>query len=293
MSALLALTKRNLLIFFRNRAAVFFSLLAAFIIIGLYVLFLGNNLAASFSQYPQAKELTNNWVMAGLLAVTSVTTTMGAFSTMIQDKTNKISKDFYSSPVRRRDLAGGYVLSAFLIGFIMTMVTLVLAEIYIVAEGGALLSPGALIKVILLILLADLANTAMMFFLTSFFESQSAFSTASTVLGTLIGFITGIYLPVGVLPGTVQTLVKIFPPSHAAVLMRQTMMEAVMNDSFAHVPVASIKEFKEIMGVTFQFGGHQLSSAASVIILLASAAVFFALAVLNVSRKKERSQRQP
>ncbi len=38
------LFKRNLALFFRDRANVFFSLLAVFIIIGLYALFLGETL---------------------------------------------------------------------------------------------------------------------------------------------------------------------------------------------------------------------------------------------------------
>jgi len=38
---MIGFAKRNLLIFFRDKAAVFFSLLAVFLIIGLYALFLG------------------------------------------------------------------------------------------------------------------------------------------------------------------------------------------------------------------------------------------------------------
>jgi multidrug/hemolysin transport system permease protein len=228
----------------------------------------------------------DNWVMAGLLAVTSVTTTMGAFNIMVNDKTQKIIKDFYSSPASRKSLAGGYVLSAFVIGLIMSIVTLIFAEIYIVAEGGALMSFTTLVKVVLLILLADLTGTAMIFFLTSFFTSESAFSTASTVVGTLIGFITGIYLPIGMLPEAVQVIIKIFPPSHAAVLLRQTMMEDVMNTSFAHIPAAYADEFKEIMGITFSFDGNEISALTSIIFLLAAAVFFFILAVANLSRKK-------
>ena len=283
---MIAFMKRNLLIFFRDRSAVFFSLLASFIIIGLYVLFLGDVWSSNFSQFANAREIMDSWVMAGLLAITSVTTTMGAFSIMVNDKTQKINKDFYSSPVSRKSLAGGYVLSALIIGFIMSMVTLVFAEIYIVAEGGAFLSFTALIKVILLILLADLTNTSMMFFITSFFESENAFSTASAVIGTLIGFVTGIYLPIGVLPDAVQVIIKVFPPSHAAVLLRQTMMEDVMATSFANVPAQYVSEFNEMLGVTFQFGGNEISFMTSIIFLLAAAAVFFALAVLHLSRKK-------
>ena len=39
---MIGFTKRNLKVFFRDKPSVFFSLLAAFIIIGLYVLFLGD-----------------------------------------------------------------------------------------------------------------------------------------------------------------------------------------------------------------------------------------------------------
>jgi multidrug/hemolysin transport system permease protein len=42
MTAMINLIKRNLKLFFRDRTSVFFSLLAVFLIIGLYVLFLGN-----------------------------------------------------------------------------------------------------------------------------------------------------------------------------------------------------------------------------------------------------------
>ena len=46
---------------------------------------------------------------------------------------------------------------------------------------------------------------------------------------------TGIYLPVGMLPAAMQTVVKLFPVSHAALLMRRVMMEAPMETVFAGV----------------------------------------------------------
>lgn len=278
--------KRNLLVFFKDRSAVFFSLLASFIIIGLYVLFLGDLWKSSLDEIENVGVLMNSWVMAGLLATTSVTTTMGAFEIMVNDKARKISKDFYSSPIKRNSLAGGYVLSAFIIGLIMSLITLILAETYIVAEGGKLLDIKAMAKVIIIIILADFVNTAMVFFITTFFESNNAFSTASTVIGTLIGFITGIYLPIGQLPEGVQWIIKLFPTSHAAVLLRQTMMEESMVNSFKDIPKEYVVDFKETMGVYFKFGEHKVSSIESLVILLGVGALFFALAVVNVSRKK-------
>ena len=77
---------RNLKLFFRDRAAVFFSLLAVLIIIGLYVLFLGDMVAGDLTGVPGGRFLMDSWIMAGLLAVTSVTTTMGAVGVVVDDR---------------------------------------------------------------------------------------------------------------------------------------------------------------------------------------------------------------
>lgn len=277
---------RNLKLFFRDKSAVFFSLLASLIIIGLYILFLGDTYTENLKGMDHADELIDNWVMAGLLAVTSVTTTLGAFGIMVNDKAQKIYKDFYASPISRRNIAGGYLVSAFAIGFIMSVITLIFAEIYIVAQGGSMMTVPVLVKVLLLVLLADLTNTAMIFFITSFFESQNAFTTASTVIGTLIGFITGIYLPIGSLPEGVQWIIKLFPTSHAAALMRQTMMEDSMSSAFVHAPVSFVSEFEESMGLVYHYGKYQLNNMNSMLILLGFALVFFLLAVMKLSRKR-------
>ncbi len=284
---MIAFTVRNLKVFFRDKSAVFFSLLAVFIIIGLYALFLGDVWVNSLTEVTNARFLMDSWIMAGLLAVTSVTTTMGAFGTMVDDSSKKISKDFYSSPVRRSSLAGGYILSAYIIGVIMSIVALIIVEIYIVINGGALLSLLSVIKVLGLILLSTFTNTALVFFMVSFFKSQNAFATASTIIGTIIGFLTGIYLPIGQLPETVQTVIKVFPISHAAALMRQIIMQAPLKDAFASAPDVYRTDFEETMGVIFKLGGHTVTALESVLVLLITALVFYALAIINISRKRK------
>lgn len=277
---------RNLKVFFKDRAAVLFSLFAVFVIIGLYALFLGDVWVSGNADIPGVRYLMDSWIMAGLLSVTSVTTTMGAFGTMVADKVDKISKDFTASPISSRSIAGGYVLSAILIGIIMSLITFVLAEIYIVASGGALMNAITALKTVGMIVLSTVTNTSLVLFIVSFFESANAFAAASTVIGTIIGFITGIYLPVGELSEGVQMVVKCFPVSHAAALFRQIMMEAPMSESFAGAPAPVVEEFKQMMGVTFKFGDTTVTPTTSILILLGSAAVFYALAIVNLSRKR-------
>ncbi len=270
---------RNLKLFFRDRAAVFFSLLAVFIIIGLYVLFLGDMVMSDLDGVSGGRFLMDSWIMAGLMAVTSVTTTMGAVGVVVDDKAKGIAKDFYTSPLKRTTLVGGYLISTIVVGVIMSMVALVLAELYIVGSGGGFLPWKNLLEVLGLIILSTMASGAMMFLIVSFFKTQNSFGVASTVLGTLIGFLMGIYVPIGVLPSAVQTVIKIFPISHAAALFRQVFMEVPMASSFAGAPREMVEGFQTMLGVTYQLGGGTMSFLGSIMILAVTAILFFVLGV--------------
>lgn len=284
---MIQLTKRNLRIFFRDKSAVFFSLLSVLIIIGLYVLFLGDMLVRSMPDIENARFLMDSWIMAGVLGITSITTTMGAFGIMVDDKCKKISKDFYTAPVKRSTLAGGYILSTFVIGVVMCLITLLLAELYIVFSGGNFLPFSALLKTLGLMLISVISSSSMVFFAVSFFSSQNAFSTASTVIGTLIGFLTGIYIPVGSLPESVQLAVKVFPVAHAASLFRQVFMSVPMADAFRDAPPQAVANFEESLGVVFYFGDTAVKPLYSILFLIAATVLFYSLAIFNISRKKK------
>ena len=169
----------------------------------------------------------------------------------------------------------------------MCLITLVMAEVYIIANGGKLMSFEVLIKVLGLIALSTFTNTSFILFITSFLKSQNAFATASTIVGTVIGFLTGVYLPIGQLPEGIQWVIKLFPVSHAASLLRQEIMAAPLKQTFGNLPAGVAEEFKQSMGVVFKFGDKTVSPLVSVIILIITAVVFFGLSVLNMSRRKK------
>ncbi len=283
---MISLMVRNLKLYFRDRNAVFFSLLGILVIIMLYLLFLGDVWASDYPQGSGIRFAMDSWIMAGVLAITSFTTTMGAVGTMVEDKTRKIKKDFVASPLSHSSMTGGYILSTIIVGIIMSLVALVVAEIFIVIKGGLLLSLLDFVKLFGLILLATIANSAIVVFMVSFFNTLNAFGTASTLVGTLIGFLTGIYLPIGQFSPTVQWLIKLFPPSHAATLMRQVMMRVPIAQLFAGAPQEMVTEFKQQMGVEFVFGKQVVPPSVSILILAATAVVFYLLALWNLSRKK-------
>lgn len=280
------MVKRNLKIYFQDKAAVFFSMLSVIIIFALYIFFIGDSISSGLKFLPHPNRLMRAWMLAGMLASASITTSLGAYGVMISDRENKTIKDFYSSPVSRRQIAGGYIITGFIISIIMSIFTLVFGEIYMGMIGGAVLDMDILLKLFGVIVLSAFASSAIASFIISFLKTNSAYSAASMIVGTLIGFLVGAYIPIGNLPENVQWLVKYFPCAHSAVLYRQLLMESSIKENFANQPTAVLKETKEILGVVFVYNGHTASAWMSVVALLITGVVFYLLAVLVLIRKE-------
>lgn len=283
---MITFAKRNLKVFFRDKSSVFFSLLAVLIVLGLYVMFLGDQLIKGMGdKLSKPDQLMDSWIMAGILAVTPVSTTLGSFGAIVSDKAKKIDKDFRCAPIKARSLAGGYILSAIGIGTIMSLFALVIIEVYFAAKGYGLLSAPCMVQLLGTLLLSVLVSSAMMYLLVSLFTSQNAFATVNTIVGTLIGFVTGIYLPIGETPEAVQYIIKCFPISHAASVFRKIMMAEPLKESFKGLPDSAVTDFKLEMGVEFTAFGHTITTVESVLYLLLASVIFYALGILITKKK--------
>ena len=279
------LAKRNVLIYFRDKAGVFFSLLSVLIVIALFVLFLGDNLTSAYEQVMEdAALIINNWIFAGILGVATVTTTLGAFSVMMNDKVQKVSKDFYTSPIQKSRIVAGYALGAFFVGSMMSVIILIILTLYNALIGGHVMSALNLLKVMGVLLFSVMLNAFTLFFLTTFIKTSQAFNAISTIIGTLIGFLMGIYVPIGTLPSPVQSVIRFFPQSHTTVLFRQFFLEGIAEDAFAMTEYAQY--FQESMGVVYVINDYQLTRLDSVLILGIATLCFLALSIWRMSRKQ-------
>ena len=277
---------RNVKVFFRDRAAVVYSMFAAIIIIALYFLFLGDSIADSIPDMPNARIIADSWAMAGLLAVVPVTSTLGALGLMIQDKISGSIRDLSVSPLRTHEIVGGYVFSTFIIGIVMSSVALVFAEAYILSSGGSLLNATEFAKVLGIMLLSVVSGSAVMFVIALFVNSNNAFSAVNTIIGVMIGFLIGAYIPIGYLPSGMAAVAKIVPATHSASLFRQVMMERPM-ENMASMPPEDILQFKLDMGVRLEWGDGLVSPTMSILVLAAVGVAFFVFATLKLSIKRK------
>lgn len=118
---MIAMIKRNLLLYFRDRSGVFFSLLGALISFILYLVFLKQNMLTSWHQVPNARLLLDSWLIGGTLAITGMTTTLTSLSLMVTDKVDHIAEDLGLTDAGPLRLFGSYLCSAAVIGFLMQL----------------------------------------------------------------------------------------------------------------------------------------------------------------------------
>ncbi|MCL1990378.1 MAG: ABC transporter permease [Defluviitaleaceae bacterium] len=265
------LIKRHLLLFFRDKGNVFFSMLAVIIVIMLYIIFLADLMAdAIVGEIPHASAadirlVISGLVLSGTVAVATVSSCLSGMTRIIIDREEK-AKDFFSSPIPRSTLMFSYVISSGIIGFIMSGLALITTVIYLSISGGNFPTLENLILLIFTLFLGVLSANSMMFLLTCFIKSRNAFGSLGSIIGTLIGFLTGVYIPIGQLPNGVAWIVRLFPTSHTASMFRQLLASPVLNDLGA--PTELVTELNYFFGITFRFGSFTTNFLFSTLLLL-------------------------
>lgn len=276
---------RNLILFFKDKTAVVLAFLAEFIVVGLYILFMRDNLIGGFAGVTNVEALLDAWMIAGVLGITPVTTTMGAYAIMVEDRARKIERDFMTSPMHKASLFAGYMLSAVIIGMCLSMLVFGLSLVYMYGWHDANLLTVDIVDLVYVMGINTLASASLVLFLVSFIKTSNALAACCTIMGALIGFLTGIYLPVGNLPEGVGALVKCFPISHGVALFRRILTEPFLADSFGRGQSEGAVHFVEYMGIRYYYDGQIFAEKNSLLLLFGTTVVFLVLTVLKMGKE--------
>lgn len=273
MSKLIAMTKRNCLVFLKDTGAVFFSLLSMIIVLVLMGAFLGEmNVEAVVDLLQEcggvrdmvldresATHLGQYWTLAGLVVVNSLTVTMMVIGTLVTDKVSDKLKSFQTAPVSRFLVAVSYIVSAVLIGFFFCVLTLAGYMVYICVSGGAILSAAAIGKVLGYTLVDVILFAVMMYLVATLVKSTGAWGGIATVVGTLVGFLGAIYVPIGSLSEGIVNVLKSLPVLHGTSLMRKVMCEEILEETFAGLHPEVLSGYREAMGIDVFMNGNAVS----------------------------------
>ncbi len=288
------LVYRNLALYFRDKVAVFFSLVGAMILIGVYILFLSENLNSSVISVvgdslnkKDLAYLTNSFILAGMLSITTVTSSLGALGFLVNDKENKVIKDFKSSPLSFWTYPNAAVISGVVVGFIMSVVSFSVYSLFIYFNTGYFYSLLTIIKTIGLILISSTMSASLMGLIVSLLKTNSAFSSVSLLTGTLLGFVNGLYIPIGQMSNFMQSILKLLPFSHIATMFRRLLMEQAIIVNFEGALASDLLNFKEILGVTLFFNNAPIASTLSLAFITLITTVSLVLFFISFRRKSE------
>jgi multidrug/hemolysin transport system permease protein len=284
------LTRRNVVVFFRDPAAVFFSLLSPIILFVLFAAFLGGvQTKALGTSLPHASKsdvdaFVYSWVLANLVMITTLTTSLSALVVFVTDRVGNIFRDFLVSPISRFQMILSYLLGAFIVSVALSSVVLVLAQLYLWLVYSAALPALALIHVIVQMVGFCLVFSAIWSLIVTFIGSNAVFTSVATIVGTAGGFLAGAYITVGSLPRGVVTFMNFLPLNQAAALMRGPFTQKPAH-ALAGRSGPALKALHEEYGVLPHIGTVQVSEGAIWVLFAAIFVVFVLIGARRIGRR--------
>ena len=262
MRGFLGLTKRNLLLFFKDKQSILFSLLTSMIVLALYLLFLKdtfvNAMDSAINQFPGLSSLidkndkdmfANLILLTGILGSAMITVPYNCLITLVKDRENKVDYDILATPLKRGQIIFSYFISAALSSVILTSIILAVGLVTICMHGDIYLGTIDILKAFGVVALGSISATSIFMIVVLFLKSVSASGAFFGLLSAVSGFVIGAYIPISQFSEAIQTICNIFPASQITIVLRNILINGLlehMNTTLDGVDqgifVTSIKE---------------------------------------------------
>lgn len=298
MNTFLIMTKRTMRLYFRDRSAVFFSLLSVLIVLLLMLVFLGDMNKNELLQLIQsthhsiteddAMHVIHMWTIAGILSVNAFTVPITMIGFFVQDVQKEKLASFLTTPVSRSSLIASYISSAILTSFLMGLIILGISYLYIHFSGYAFLPITQFLQILFYFLLNIIVSSGLVMVIAQWISTDHAWSAFSTLAGTLIGFLGGIYLPIGMLPDAVATCLKALPFLHETALLREIFTQQALDNVFHDLPAAYLTEYQEAMGITVQWNNQTIMNHEQIILLVIYGIITLSIALYMMQKRTKR-----
>ena len=240
MRKFMGLTKRNLLIYFKDKGAIIFSLLTSLIVLVLYLLFLKGTYQDAFDSALEEAQV------------------------LLDEKTdirgNKIDYDISATPIKRWQIILSYFTSAAISACIMTGILLTAGLVILNMNGGLLLGASDILKAYGMVVLGSVSATGFFMTMMPLFKTSQSSSAFFGMLSAAAGFVIGAYIPISQFSETVQTVCNIFPATHVTVAIRNILMSGVMNSFDSSIAGVDGGMFLESIRNSFSFNARMFEN---------------------------------
>ena len=296
MNTVLALIKRNIKLFFKDKGMFFTSLITPAILLVLYATFLGNVYRDSFEMnlpdtFKLSEKLMNGLVggqlISSILAVSCVTVAFCSNFLMVQDKANGSIKDLRISPVKSSVLSLSYYIATLISTLLICLIATGICLIYI-ASVGWYMSVSDVLFLLLDVVLLVLFGTALSSIFNFFLSSQGQISAVGTIISAGYGFICGAYMPISSFGDGLQKVLSFLPGTYGTALVRTHSLQGALAEMQKQgIPDEVIKSLKDALDCNLYFFGEQVNIPTMYLILGTTVAVLIAAYILMNSLKKK------
>ena len=276
MKTFLALTKRNIKVFFKDKGMFFTSLITPVILLVLYVTFLAkvyrNTFVAALPDGVSVPEKLISGMVAGelvssLLAVCCVTVAFCSNTLMVNDRITGARKDLLVSPAKRSIIAASYFSGTFFTTLIVTYAATAAGLIYVAASGWYM-SFSDVVLIIVDVFLLTAFGTALSSVVNALLRTQGQAAGIGTIVSAGYGFI-------------LQNFIMLLPGTYGTSLVRNHSLNGVYGEMAKQgFPKEVINGVKDGVDCNLYFFGDKVSTGAMYGVLIGAVVVLSAVYVL-------------
>ena len=290
MNGFIGLTKRNLLLYFKDRQAIIFSLLTPIIIFVLYILFLKDNYADSMLQIVETMHLSISaksidqivytLLLSGIMGSSLITIPYSCLSTIVKDKETKVDHDIATTPMKRYQIALAYYTGATISAFLMTALLFTVGLLFLHGLGNLYMDGYTILQLYGLIFFGSISATACIMVLVLFFKSTSASDACYGLLSAGCGFVIGAYIPLSQFSDSIQNICNLLPATHSTAMIRNLLSKGVLDHMEKTIMGGDmfVKEIKNVFSYHATMFGHDISMAQSFLYM----GILFLLSIIAI-----------
>lgn len=289
MKTFLNMTKRNVKLFFKDKAMFFTSLITPMILLVLYMTFLAKIYRDGFAdavpkEFVLDAKLVNGMVggeiVSSILAVCCVTVAFCSNLLMVNDKVSGARKDLLISPTKKSTFALSYYVATLFSTLIISVIATLACFVYVACQGWYLSFVDVLL-VFLDVFLLTMFGTALSSCVNVFLSTNGQASAVGTIVSAGYGFICGAYMPISSFGTGLQTALGFLPGTYGTSLIRNHALAGVFREmAKQNYPADVIEKIKDSVDCNLYFFENKVSISTMYGILIGSIVLFIGLYIL-------------
>ncbi|AKB11374.1 ABC transporter permease [Mycoplasmopsis synoviae] len=261
------LLKRNIKLFLRNRAKLFFLFLGPMITLFVFFFFVKRNFNVGTVNtaflnienlprnvkavvYPEkftdniSNFLFNATLISGLISITAFTTATQLAQNIVHDKETRTLDDFFITPTKTTTIRLSYVVFNLIFNILITLFTLSVIYIYLFAafKNSIIVQPKIFFSILGVTLISCVISSMFFVFIFSYVKTTAIFMMLNGMISSIGGFLIGGYFPISFLPKGLAGVLSLIPQTQAGLLLRNVALNHdFITESMNHLDYNNLK----------------------------------------------------